>query len=112
MPKHFLLGIIRYFSMERTLVDPLSLLAGPVLAYWWAIALEPSWHTHAAHVEHVRALRAGRERAEAALRQPACPHCGGTLDEYVYKTGVHIGQAFQGCTRFPACRYRVDLPAR
>ncbi|MBW8896553.1 MAG: NERD domain-containing protein [Massilia sp.] len=74
--------------------------------------LEPSWRTHAAHVEHVRALRAGRERAEAALRQPACPHCGGTLDEYVYKTGVHIGQAFQGCTRFPACRYRVDLPAR
>jgi hypothetical protein len=95
--------------------------------------LEPSWRTHAAHVEHVRALRAGRERADgtaatlqasmppshppcepqtgAQPEQSNCPHCGGTLDDYVFKTGARIGQAFRGCTRFPACSYRVDLPA-
>jgi hypothetical protein len=92
--------------------------------------LDPSWRTHAAHVAHVRALRAGRERAmdaaatppppsslrepqtETAPRQPGCPHCGAALGDYVYKTGARTGQAFQSCTRFPACTYRVDPQPR
>lgn len=72
--------------------------------------LEPSWRTHAAHIEHVRALRARREpQTEAKPQQPGCPHCGGALGDYVYKTGTKTGQAFRGCTRFPACKYRVEL---
>jgi len=87
--------------------------------------LEPSWRTHAAHVEHVRALRAGSKREEGAApppqqspqaahldaqaRPPGCPQCGGMLGEYVYKTGAKTGQAFRGCTRFPVCTYRADL---
>jgi len=72
--------------------------------------LKPSWRTHAAHVKHVRALRARREPQTAAKpQQPGCPHCGGALDDYIYKTGTKTGQAFRGCTRFPACRYRVEL---
>lgn len=97
--------------------------------------MEPSWRTHATHVENVRALRARRgERSKSAatstkapaspepLRNTphapdqaahaACPRCGGVLDEYVYKTGAKTGQAFHGCTRFPACEYRTDLPTQ
>jgi ssDNA-binding Zn-finger/Zn-ribbon topoisomerase 1 len=42
---------------------------------------------------------------------PACPRCGGKLDDYTFKTGAKAGLAFRGCVRFPACDYRVELPA-
>jgi len=95
--------------------------------------LASSWATHAAHVRHVRDLAEARERARAApvalaapapmpapapapqadpvpVQRPACPRCGGATDTYTYRTGSMAGRSFEGCTRFPACVYRADLP--
>ena len=94
--------------------------------------LAPSRRTHAAHVAHVRALQAravsnGAPRAAVATPapepapppvpapatplHPACPQCGSAVAEYAYKTGDKAGRSFQGCTQFPGCTYRVDVPA-
>jgi hypothetical protein len=80
------------FFPECSVVDPLSFLTRLVLP----------WRRQTVNVEHVRTLR-------AKPLQPGCPHCGGALDDYVYKTGPKTGNAFRGCTRFPACRYRIEL---
>lgn len=76
--------------------------------------LAPTRATHKAHVRHVQAL-VDAKRAEAGARahdHAACPQCGAAVDEYTYKTGGKSGQSFHGCTRFPACGYRIDLPER
>ncbi|MFK3736621.1 NERD domain-containing protein [Massilia sp. TN1-12] len=81
--------------------------------------LAPTRATHKAHVRHVQALlagkRAGGTRAAPTARaqdRGDCPACGGAVDEYTYKTGAKAGQSFHGCTRFPACTYRSDVPER
>lgn len=96
-------GCLAYILAHRTtLLDDVEVAR--ILGCIDGGRLEPSWRTHAAHVEHVRALR-------TTPQQPGCPHCGGVLDDYVYKTGPRTGQAFRGCTRFPACKYRVEQRA-
>lgn len=94
--------------------------------------------TARAHAAHVRELHAQKHAPEQAPEQAperkaepkfepqlapppvpapkpvdsACPRCGGKLDDYTFKTGARAGLAFRGCVRFPACDYRVELPAR
>lgn len=41
------------------------------------------------------------DNTEAA---PQCPKCSGPMVKRVGKSGERAGQAFWGCTRFPACR--------
>jgi restriction system protein len=79
--------------------------------------LAPTRATHKAHVRHVRELVAGkRDGGVRAAPSPqvhadaSCPECGAAVDAYTYKTGARSGQSFRGCTRFPACGYRSDLP--
>jgi hypothetical protein len=80
--------------------------------------LAPTRATARAHAAHVRELHARKQapepKPEPQLTQPsapACPRCGGKLDDYTFKTGARAGLAFRGCVRFPACDYRVELPA-
>ena len=49
--------------------------------------------------------------APAPAAAEACPRCGGKLDVLAYRSGPKLGVSFQGCLRFPACSYRLDLPA-
>lgn len=91
-----------------------------ILAAIEAGRLASSWTTHAAHVRHVRDLAQARERARQAAPalpapvptapEPACPRCGGAVARYTYRTGARTGLSFQGCTRFPVCTHRIDLP--
>ena len=54
---------------------------------------------------------AGTARPIRAPLRPVCPRCGSAVGEYRYRTGDKAGQAFHGCSQFPACTYRADLPA-
>ncbi|MDH2432760.1 NERD domain-containing protein [Pokkaliibacter sp. MBI-7] len=78
------------------------------------------------HRQHVRQLKA-RQRREPELRdavavpsEPStnvghppllagCQRCGAELIERESKRGIHAGQRFLGCSRYPQCRYRQDL---
>jgi hypothetical protein len=87
--------------------------------------LAPTRATARAHAAHVRELHAQKPAPEPKREpqlapqadpapkpaSPACPRCGGRLDDYTFKTGARAGLAFRGCVRFPACDYRVELPA-
>lgn len=39
----------------------------------------------------------------------ACPRCGGSLERKVARRGQHAGETFVACSRFPECRYTVEL---
>ncbi len=43
-------------------------------------------------------------RQEPALRSFTCDRCGAPMIRRIARSGVHAGNAFFGCTRFPACR--------
>lgn len=90
--------------------------------------LAPSRATAAAHARHVAELVAARRRLQQAMAalpappapvgaappEPAatpCPRCGGGTATYTYRSGPKAGLSFRGCTRFPACTWRVELPA-
>lgn len=40
----------------------------------------------------------------AAVVEPACPRCGGTMVKRVAKQGANAGNALWGCTSYPQCR--------
>jgi len=104
-----------------------------VLARIQSTRLAPGWRTHAMHVRHVKqtveARQAPRAVAPPSPHAPvdapapevatvsapaaaeAFPRCGGKLDVLTYRSGPKLGASFQGCLRFPACSYRLDLPA-
>jgi restriction system protein len=47
---------------------------------------------------------AGSARGDLSDRSHACPVCQSTMVKRVARKGVHKGQAFLGCPRFPECR--------
>jgi restriction system protein len=49
------------------------------------------------------AARAEEEKS-AEAKPPACPECGKPMRERTAKNGPHTGQAFWGCSAYPACR--------
>jgi len=52
-----------------------------------------------------------RATAPATPLRTVCPVCGGAVGAYTYKSGDKAGRSFHGCTQFPKCTYRADLPA-
>lgn len=42
---------------------------------------------------------------------PTCPGCGSIMKMRMAKRGVHAGQPFWGCSRFPACRITRPISA-
>jgi hypothetical protein len=121
------LAYIRARTEEVLSEEQVARIAGRIAAG----RLAPTRATARAHVAHVRELHAQKQahqptpepKPEPQLAPqrdpaptpkpaaPACPRCGGKLDDYTFKTGAKAGLAFRGCVRFPACDYRVELPA-
>ena len=48
--------------------------------------------------------RARQQTGSAVPQVPACPACGKPMRERMAKAGPHAGQAFWGCSAYPACR--------
>lgn len=43
-------------------------------------------------------------------KQAMCPHCGGKLIMRISKRGKYPGRKFWGCSNYPNCRYKKDIP--
>lgn len=43
-------------------------------------------------------------------KEPACPECGGPMLRRKVRRGKNAGKRFLGCTNFPDCKGRVELP--
>ena len=65
--------------------------------------------------QEVRAPQAsGSAPAAGADEAPGCPRCGKPMLRRVAKQGARAGQAFWGCSAYPACRGTLEMtePAR
>ncbi len=88
-----LLGYIRSFRTKVWSDDEVQALVEQLKGR----RLEPSRHTHRAHVQQLR------ERHEAPAG-PACPKCGKAMMKRKARRGSRVGQVFWGCTQYPGCR--------
>jgi len=62
--------------------------------------LPKSWATRRQHVESLK---------ERFSSNTACPKCGSPLVVRTAKSGANAGSQFNGCSKFPACRYTENI---
>ena len=61
--------------------------------------LKRGFKTNRNHVRHVKAVI-----KPSAPKEKTCPRCGSEMVIRTAKKGVHAGNKFWGCSRYPACR--------
>ena len=66
--------------------------------------LTPSLNANREHVKHVKQIVNAKQNADNI-----CPKCGSAMVLRVSKKGPNEGKKFWGCSKFPQCRFIVNI---